>query len=276
MDQEHKEALQNATNEEPTEQTLPPRPKVSPCTNLSILISVPSVIIFFLFFLLLFVFEASEGLFVIVSLLTVFCLGIAGISGIIGIISILLSKGNRCGLKRNVLALLLTALGLWFGGTCLLIFSHRMSRIHSNAMRMPSLSNALAMYERDFGCMPKEKWCDLLIQKEDVSKVTFRSFAAKSGECHYAFNKNLIGYDNELPEDVVVLFESKHAGWNQIGGVELMATTEYQTQGSWLYWRLVKALDVEILGKGCFVCFGGGHVEFVKPEEYQTLRWHVP
>ena len=96
------------------------------------------------------------------------------------------------------------------------------------------MGNAIAMYKRDFSCMPKEKWCDLLVQDEDVNKSHLFSYTAISGECYYALNKHVIGYSNELPDDVVVLFESKHAGLNQIGGAELMATTEYQPQGSWL------------------------------------------
>jgi len=88
--------------------------------------------------------------------------------------------------------------------------------------------------------------------------------------------KNLVGYKKELPEDVVILFESKQDGWNQIGGVELMATTEYQPQGSWLYWKLAKALDAEDLGRDCWIVFGSGRIKLVTPEEYHTLRWHVP
>lgn len=108
-----------------------------------------------------------------------------------------------------------------------------------------------------------------------VEKRNFCSPATKSGECHYALNKHVIGYSTIIPDDVVILFESKHAGWNQIGGEELMATTEYQP-GSWLYLRLAKATGAKNLSRGCYVCFGGGHVEWVKPEEYDTLRWQVP
>jgi len=276
MTDEHKEILHPAAHEQPTEQTSPPRTKVSLCTNISILLALLSPITFFLLYYLD-PFNGQEKVAKAIAaiFITFLYLLITAIVGIMGIISILTSKGKRSGLKRNILALLLTSFGLWIGGICLLVFCHAMTRAHSTS-RMMSLGNALAMYERDFGCMPKENWCDILIQDEDVNKAQFRSYAAKSGECHYAFNKNLVGYENELPEDVVVLFESKYDGWNQIGGVELMATTEYLPKGSWLYWKLVKAMDEKHLDRGCYVCFGDGHVEFVKPEEYHNLRWHVP
>ena len=155
--------------------------------------------------------------------------------------------------------------------------------MHS-AVQMRGLGNNLCMYQNYYGCMPKEQWCDLLFQLNEyadrkrftpVEKRDFCSPAAKSGECHYALNKHVIGYSTIIPDDVVILFESKHAGWNQIGGEELMATTEYQP-GSWLYLRLAKATGAKNLSRGCYVCFGGGHVEWVKPEEYDTLRWQVP
>jgi len=52
MAQERKETLQAASNEESTEQTLPPRPKVSRCTNISVLFLILSAVIFFSLFIM--------------------------------------------------------------------------------------------------------------------------------------------------------------------------------------------------------------------------------
>jgi prepilin-type processing-associated H-X9-DG protein len=53
--------------------------------------------------------------------------------------------------------------------------------------------------------------------------------------------------------DVVLLFEST-AGWNQVGGPELLTTRHHE-------------------GKGCNVLFVDYHAEFVKGEEIPRLKW---
>ncbi len=64
-----------------------------------------------------------------------------------------------------------------------------------------------------------------------------------------------MGSNEEIPADVVVLFEAKE-GWNQAGGPELINT--------------------ELGNKsGCFVYFGDGKVKFVKKEELNKLRWDI-
>lgn len=270
-EKERKEDVQTASNEAPTEQTLPTRPEVSCCANLSVLFSASGAFISFL--CVLFAREDFHGL-ACTYLLAFICLVTAGILGIAGLISILLSKGKRCGLKRNIVALVITALGLWLGVILARFYVDGMTAMYS-AVRMKQLSYSLVMYENDHGCMSDpEQWCDLLLQNDYTRENDFKPY---SDGCPYAFNKHLIGCSLEdIPGDVVVLFESKHTGWNQVGGAELLATTEYRPQRSWGYWQVVSALGEGDLGIGSFVLFGNGNIERVKPEEYDTLRWHVP
>lgn len=103
-----------------------------------------------------------------------------------------------------------------------------------------------------------EKWCDLLIAHCEVGprQLVCKGSDAKMGESSYAFNKNLIDKKpTEVPPDVVVLFETK-GGWNQFGGPELVTFENHE-------------------GKGCNILFNDLHVEFVKPERLEELKWDV-
>lgn len=109
------------------------------------------------------------------------------------------------------------------------------------------------------------KWCDDLLKASGMSpefllppdaKFMFKKNDADKVS-YYAMNANLASLDSneEIPPDVVVLFEAKQ-GWNQAGGPELINTD---------------------LGNksGCFVLLGDGEVKFVKKEEINKLRWDI-
>lgn len=100
--------------------------------------------------------------------------------------------------------------------------------------------------------MPRDKWCDLLIEfgkdKIAIDKL-LKCPANKNGRCHYALN---VSSSRSHPR-LVVLFETK-AGWNQVGGPELLTTDNHN-------------------GKGCNVLFNDLTVEFVKTEELAKLKW---
>jgi hypothetical protein len=97
-----------------------------------------------------------------------------------------------------------------------------------------------------------DKWCDLLIEhgkdKNAVEKW-LKCPANKNGRSHYAIN------DSSPRSNLrkVLLFETK-AGWNQVGGPELLTTDNHN-------------------GKGCNVLFNYNTVEFVKTEEHANLKW---
>ena len=81
----------------------------------------------------------------------------------------------------------------------------------------------------------------------------FRCPNDKTSPCSYAINKNIPANANELPGDLVILFEST-PGWNQAGGADDVVTDRH--------------------GKpGANIAFADGHVEFIKSEDIPTLRW---
>jgi prepilin-type processing-associated H-X9-DG protein len=66
-------------------------------------------------------------------------------------------------------------------------------------------------------------------------------------------NKNVAMTNAETPPDTVLLFET-NPGWNQSGGPELLKTDNH-------------------CDKGCHILFIDGHVEFVRIEDINKLRW---
>jgi prepilin-type processing-associated H-X9-DG protein len=94
------------------------------------------------------------------------------------------------------------------------------------------------------------KWCDKLMEDEYFPKNDLLCPNDKIGSCSYALNPNC-KFDS--PNDVVLIFESK-PGWNQYGGPELMYPNNHTT-------------------KGCNICFNDGHVQFVEPKDFNSLKW---
>lgn len=98
----------------------------------------------------------------------------------------------------------------------------------------------------------QDRWCDLLVKYAEVTEEEFVCPSAGKGRCHYAMNP--IATLTSVP-DMIVLFETK-AGWNQVGGPELLTTDNHN-------------------GKGFNVLFNDLHVEFVKTEELANLQWNA-
>lgn len=130
-----------------------------------------------------------------------------------------------------------------------------------------SLALCCLVYHMDEGCWPaKDNWCDLIKSyadetTEDVKIKLGRKIKVyqcpkdEIGPCSYAMNENIPGDANELPDDLVLLFEST-PGWNQIGGSDDVITDRHKRPGA-------------------NIAFVNGHVEFVKPEDVPNLRWTV-
>ena len=118
-------------------------------------------------------------------------------------------------------------------------------------------------YEYDEERLPTpSRWCDILQpynQQELPSALSplFQCPMDNAGPCSYAMNENIPADANELPADLVLLFESA-SGWNQTGGVDDVVTDRHGDKRP-----------------GANIAFADGHVEFVPAEDIPTLRWTV-
>jgi len=104
-----------------------------------------------------------------------------------------------------------------------------------------------------------EKWCDSIKPYDswEKDKNYFQCPKDKVGPCSYAMNKNIPAEANDLPPDLVLLFEST-PGWNQTGGPEDVVTDRHRKNNP-----------------GTNIAFADGRVEFVKAEDIPKLRWVV-
>ncbi len=118
------------------------------------------------------------------------------------------------------------------------------------ASNLKQLSVAAMMYAETNGQYPTpEKWCDLLEPYYKDEKILVCPSAGPD-RCHYAINPNA---KKGCPPNTVLFFESK-PGWNQSGGPELAATEHHHKEG-------------------CNIAFCDGHVEFVRAEDIDSLKW---
>ncbi|MHC4265042.1 MAG: zinc-ribbon domain-containing protein [Planctomycetota bacterium] len=88
----------------------------------------------------------------------------------------------------------------------------------------------------------------------DINERMFSCHGDEQGPCSYAINKNIenLTFDN-APPDMVLLFEAT-PGWNQVGGPELLTAEHHY-------------------GEGCNILYVDGHVEFVRPQDLDKLKW---
>jgi len=128
---------------------------------------------------------------------------------------------------------------------------HRRTRCAEN---LTGLGKAMLIYACDYDDKypTAAKWCDLLSKYAEVSEKVFVCPSAGEGRCHYAMNPNAGLFKHP---HMVVLFETK-GGWNQFGGLEILTTENHN-------------------GKGCNVLFNDGHVEFIRMEQLDDLKWEV-
>jgi prepilin-type processing-associated H-X9-DG protein len=98
-------------------------------------------------------------------------------------------------------------------------------------------------------------WCDLLTSPCYVKAEHLKCPADKTGPCSYAMNENISADAGDLPDDLVLLFESA-PGWNQTGGIDDVVTNRHGEKNP-----------------GANIAFADGTVEFVKPEDIPNLRW---
>ena len=115
-------------------------------------------------------------------------------------------------------------------------------------------SACLAYQEKNQMWPDKENWCDNIQQYFEDNKY-FICYTDKIGPCSYAMNENIPVDIEELPDDLVLLFESV-PGWNTVGGADDVVTDRHGKSGA-------------------NIVFADGHVEFVEVEEIGNLRWTV-
>jgi len=196
---------------------------------------------------------------------------LAIILGIVGLFKIEKSNGQLKGKGLAIAGIALPAIGL----VLLLpmaILMPALARARSMGQRVVCMSNlkqlgvATMMYaENNKGQYPTaDKWCDLLgPYYGNNSKVLIcpatknRTFGytidpnAKH-QCSYAINPDAKS-NCRFPATTVLLFES-NTGWDQSGGPKLLTAENHQP-------------------KGCNILFCDGHVEFVRTENINNLRW---
>jgi hypothetical protein len=120
--------------------------------------------------------------------------------------------------------------------------------------RLMNIHRALCIYanENKDCCPTAEKWCDLLMQKTDVSKESFKCPNDKKGPSSFALNPNA---NLNSQSEMVLVFEAR-LGWNQNGGRELLNKENHK-------------------GKGASILYVSGYVEFVREEDLKKLNWGI-
>jgi len=96
-----------------------------------------------------------------------------------------------------------------------------------------------------------DKWCDEI--GSDVFGRGSRYAEDKQPQCKWAINKHSFGLVKDMPDDMVLLFETDF-GWNKTGGVEI-----------------AKGRTPEII----LVVFGNGDALAIPEKNISKLRWQV-
>jgi hypothetical protein len=187
---------------------------------------------------------------------------LAIIFGIISMVMIAKSNGQLKGTGFAITGIVTPVVAVPFVAICLGIMMPALARARMVDQRMvcgenmSSLEHSIFAYASDNNDMypATDKWCDLLIKSDpSLTKRKFRCPGDKEGPSSYAMNKNIEKLGTNSPPDMVLLFDSK-PGWNQSGGAELLTTENHK-------------------GDGCNIMFNDSHVEFVRAEDINKLRW---
>jgi prepilin-type processing-associated H-X9-DG protein len=201
----------------------------------------------------------------VLAILVPFTCGItflpAIICGIIALVMISGSNGRQKGIGFAVAGIAVPVVILPILALMMGILMPALAEVRRMAYRvtcgsnLQGLSRAMTVYisENDGNFPEGDKWCDLLMENAYVSPKQFICKGAMEGPSNYALNKNVLKLGSNAPPDMVLLFESP-PGWNQVGGLELLTLDNHY-------------------GEGCNVAFVDGHVEFVKAEGVDDLRW---
>jgi prepilin-type processing-associated H-X9-DG protein len=184
------------------------------------------------------------------------------ICGIVGLVKINKSRGQLKGNGLAIAGIAIPVAALPIVAILLAILMPALAKVRNLSYRLmcgeniASISKAMALYANDYNEQypTPSKWCDLLVEKTDVSPMKLKCKGAPNdGRCNYAMNKNVEKLGSNAPPDMVLLFESG-PGWNQSGGPELLTTDNHQ-------------------GDGCNVVYCDGHVAFESKKSLPYLKW---
>ena len=187
----------------------------------------------------------------------------AVIAGIVALVKIGNSNGRRTGVGMAIAGMALPVALLPIMALGMGILMPALARVRQLSFRMTcgtnlaGLGQAMQTYAGDYdGRFPTpSRWCDLLTEHSLITPKGLHCPGVPEGPCNYAMNKAVETLGTGAPPDMVLLCETS-PGWNQVGGPEILTVENHQ-------------------GDGCNVLFVDGHVEFVKPESLQQLRWTV-
>ena len=120
------------------------------------------------------------------------------------------------------------------------------------------LGKAICLYANDHdGTLPAENWCDIFIEKYDITPNDFRCDAARTpkGLSAYTLNKHVAGKKlSNPPDDLVILFETE-PGWNQIADPLSAKVACYHGDDR------------------CEILFADMHFESVSSDVLPNLKW---
>jgi len=200
----------------------------------------------------------------ILGILTFFTLGITAIPaiilGIVGIFKIEKSAGQLKGKGLAIAGIAVPAASLFFVVPIMMlaILMPALARARVQAKQVACAANLtqisfmMVMYINDYDEQypTADRWCDLLEPYSGSNEKIFVCPAAGDGRCHYAINPNAKPSSHPY---MVLLFET-YPGWNQAGGPEILTTENHY-------------------GEGCNILFVDLHVQFVKTEDLDDLKW---
>jgi prepilin-type processing-associated H-X9-DG protein len=203
----------------------------------------------------------------VLMVLSVFTCGLTAlpalICGIIALVKIGNSGGQLKGKGFAIAGIVAPVVMIPIMAMQLAIMMPALSRTKVLAQRLVcgtnihGLGSAMQVYAFDYNDKfpTGSKWCDLLVEQVDVSpKSLVCPGAVDDSQCNYAMNENTERLGKDVPDDMVLLFETSESGWNVVGGKELLSTDNHR-------------------GDGCNVLFADGHSEFVRTENLDTLKW---
>jgi len=184
--------------------------------------------------------------------------------GIIALVKISASKGQLKGSGLAVVGLVIPTVMAMVLPLFLAIMLPAVSKAKDTAQgivcatNLRALSVAMIVYTNDHDdrfLMP-EQWCDILIQKADVSPDSFQCPEAADTDFGYAINKNLYTSNpRQRDAQLVVLFEA-NLGRNGVGGPEDVVYRHCRSGQ-----------------KACNIAFADGHTELVTEDRITGLKW---
>lgn len=187
-------------------------------------------------------------------------IAIALVTGVIALVMIKTSGGALAGRRLAILGIIVpvvVAVAVVRSSSPVVEDTDMVSPSSQCRSNISQLAEMISEYRRNNnGQFPKaEKWCDILLEQTKTDESLFACPLAEGGRCSYTLNKYAAEAGADLPENMVLLFESK-PGWNQVGGPELLVAPHETRRG-----------------EVCCVVFANGKAHFVVEDGLDELNW---